>query len=440
MIREFSSETLPWAVGLDGKYAAVKRDDYTASVLDTESGDEVARVHAADQIEAMAFRPDSQTVALAGLGKRIELWEIDTGGSDILRTNFDGDFQGTSFSSDEAALTVLSAEGNRLRADSWALTGKRESSRQALDAAGNLAAFSADGRYLALASGVTAAVINRVDGNTVRSLRFEGNATAIALSGEGTSLAIATDAGVVVLWQVATSTPPLRFDVRGIVRPGSLAVAPAGTTLTAIASEGVSRRGETLVTHVWKPPITPRSPRISLGVDRSGLSSMPCAVSTDARYVAANQASDVVVVRKAVDSRTIATLNHPGTSRNCAFSADGRVLATSGSGVVRIWDIETQVEVARVEQADDVRDLIFSPRGRYLATVGQKDSVRVWLLQPADLVDTACGRLTVNLSPEEWRGYSATSPTGQRAHALPFGRARAGDPAKQGDPICWRPL
>ena len=410
MVRAFRSETLPWAVGPDARYAVVKRDDYTASVLDTDSGDEVARVHAGDQIEAMAVRPDSQAVAVAGLGKSIGLWQIDSGGSDIMRVTGEGDFRGASFSSDEATLTALLAQGESLSAQQWRFTDKHESSRHAFKLAADVAAFSAEGRSMAVASAGVATVINADDGKALRSFEFEGKPTAMALSADGASLAIATDAGLVLLWPAATSTTPTRFEVRGMVAAGSLAVGPSATTLLAIVDEGVSRRGQTLVIHAWKPADATEADRVPLGVDRSGLSATPCAVSTDARYVAATLANDLVVVREAFGGRLVATINHPGTSRTCAFSADGRLLATSGSGVVRVWEIATQVEIARLEQLDDVRDLIFSPKARYVATVGQNDSLRIWLLDPADLLATACGRLSANLSPEEWRGYFGDKP------------------------------
>jgi hypothetical protein len=92
---------------------------------------------------------------------------------------------------------------------------------------------------------------------------------------------------------------------------------------------------------------------------------------------------------------------------------------------VWVWEVATQVEIARVEQADDVSEIVFSPKARYLATVGQKASLRVWLLEPADLLAMACERLTVKLSPEEWRGYFGDKPYGATCPRLAIPSAAA---------------
>jgi hypothetical protein len=117
-----------------------------------------------------------------------------------------------------------------------------------------------------------------------------------------------------------------------------------------------------------------------------------------------------MAVRETRSGRAIATINHPGGDNSCVFSADSRLFATSGADVVRVWETATQVEIARIEHASDVRALVFSARGKYLATIGFKDVSRVWLLQPADLIDVACARLTRNLTEDEWRGYFGDKP------------------------------
>ncbi|HYP98201.1 MAG TPA: TIR domain-containing protein [Polyangiaceae bacterium] len=87
----------------------------------------------------------------------------------------------------------------------------------------------------------------------------------------------------------------------------------------------------------------------------------------------------------------------------CALSPDSRFLATSGAEEVRVWELASRVEVARLEQSG-VGGLLFSRAGRFLATF-DGGSVRVWALQLADLIELSCARLTENMDPEAWRGY-----------------------------------
>ena len=411
IVSEFRSEIMPRAVSHGGKYVAVSvPDGYTARILDTSEGGEVARAHASNSIDAIAFSPNSEEVAIAGLGKTIDLWQLEAGGSDITRIAAGADVRAASFNPDETALTMVSAAAGKLSTQSWPLADARESPRRTLDLPGELAALSADGRFVAVASAQAVTILNATDGGTVRRLRYQGNATAIAFSPEGAFLAAATDDGVVLLWPTGMDQQPTRFTVPGKVAEHYLAVGPSGTTLAAVATEGVTRAGATLATHFWRPPNTTEVAKTPVGTNRSGLIATPCTLSVDARYLATDEGYGAVAIRQTRDGRAIASVSHPGDSSVCAFSADSRLFATAGSNVVRIWEVATQAEIARIEDAAELRELTFSPSGRYLATIGNKDISRVWLLQSADLIDVACARITRNLTRDERRDYFGDTP------------------------------
>ena len=177
-----------------------------------------------------------------------------------------------------------------------------------------------------------------------------------------------------------------------------------------MANEGVTRAGEVLATHFWQPPNATEVAKNPVGTNRSGLIATPCALSADAQYLATDQGYGTVAVRQTRDGRTIASVNHPGNDRICAFSADSRLLATSGSDIVRVWEVATRVETARIEGTTELQGIAFSPRGRYLASISRNDVSRVWLLEPTDLIEVACRRLSRNLSRDEKRDYFGDAP------------------------------
>ena len=75
--------------------------------------------------------------------------------------------------------------------------------------------------------------------------------------------------------------------------------------------------------------------------------------------------------------KTGATLSHPNNVTAVRFSADGERLATVASdGSVRVFNAVTGVERFRVQDAEDIEAIAFSPDGRSIAA-GSDKSVRI---------------------------------------------------------------
>ncbi len=76
-------------------------------------------------------------------------------------------------------------------------------------------------------------------------------------------------------------------------------------------------------------------------------------------------------------TRELTQTAHGVKIQHLAFSPDNHWLATTGNNV-QVWDLSTGLETARmVHQGDSAYDVTFSPDGRWLAS-GGNDALRVW--------------------------------------------------------------
>src|SRR6185369_9877105 len=160
--------------------------------------------------------------------------------------------------------------------------------------------------------------------------------------------------------------------------------------------------------------ITPESLNFKKGPESEGYSSAPdmalIALSPSGRYlVAADQRHQSWIIDLyAGRSAGMGTLLDDTQIQSIGFSADDRYLGLgSDEGILHIFDLKTAegvTEIASLQHEGAVTNVVFSDDNKYVATASsdrhpyrleEEESypIRIWLLQPRDLLKEATARL-----------------------------------------------
>jgi WD40 repeat protein len=225
------------------------------------------------------FSPDGRTLASAGdTGGRHAaiVWDVASGAPVFTLPHGTSYLTGVAFSPDGTRLLTLSSEGLSV----WEVA-KREEIRALRVADVDRALFDPAGTRLAVTERrATVVVLDVPGGKRVATIRPDNfRITAMAFAGGGRALAIATESGLVRLWDPSTghpTTPPFDHGRGTVVQ--HLAASPDGAFLATSGTDGRvriwdARTGEPLTPPFPHPGVVhavfdPAGPRlVSVGGD-----------------------------------------------------------------------------------------------------------------------------------------------------------------------------
>lgn len=295
-------------------------------------------------IHAVAYSPDGRTLASGDSAGTIRLWDTRT---DTQRPALKG-----------------------RRGNVWCL------------------AFSPDGKTLASSSGNEAvlwdmaagkdrAVLRRPDLHIVSTMTFSPDGKSLAVGGSGGG-GIGADATYsAIVWDPATGKKRVALEEHAGEIHG-LAFSPDGQRLAVSSGDGKVR--------LWEAATGKETAVLE------GAGGGPLVFTLDGALLLTT-AKDQVTLWEMPSRKLRTTLKYPGTEIRClALSADGKVLAAAGYGViangrydfpVHLWDLATAKErqTLRDEEVYFHTSVAFAPDGKTLATAGYDMLIRLWALE-----------------------------------------------------------
>jgi WD40 repeat protein/predicted Ser/Thr protein kinase len=316
-------------------------------------------------VSAVAYAPDSRTLATGSDDATVKLWDVATGQERLTLRGLTGPVPCLAFSPDGQTLATGS---NDHPIQLWDVaTGQARTDLKGVVAQLQALAFSPDGKTVAATSNWMIKLWDVATGQEQAVLPGNGPMTnALAYSPDGKLLASGGNDQTVKLWDVETGQEIARLGGHGTYVV-SVAFSPDGATL---ASGGVNG-----LVKFWD--VATRKERTTLASHTGGVNSL--AFSPDGSTLVSGGWDGTIAVRR-LDTDQVRRLGHAGPIQCVAFAPDGRTLASgSADGTAKVWDAAMEQEQP-LQHASGVYAVAFSPDGRTVASGGIDPDlpVRLW--------------------------------------------------------------
>jgi WD40 repeat protein len=368
----------------DGKLLAVTNGG-GVDLVDPATGQAVRRLPCPGQgFACLAFSPDGKALAVGGADHIVHLWEVATGKEIRPPEGHQGAVTATASSPDGRTVATIGWDHTVRLWD--AATGKelRRLSRPVkAEDQGNLLppllTFLRGGRAVAAAwpDGVVYVWETATGKELLRGRAGKEGTRPVAFAPGGKALATLAPDGVVYVHDVLSGRELRRFPGRSEQAPAAgvqpaVAFGPDGRTLIAgYGTQSTIYDGTGSTIHFSTAMASQPSGQVRLWELTSGRQRGQFALESNASVPLLIDSGGLILNQRRMN------VNVPNPVTLLVLSPDGRTLAAVLGGTLRLWDLEGQRELRRLNSGSLSIGLAFSPDGRLLALGGYGGSLRL---------------------------------------------------------------
>ena len=374
--------SLPVAFSPDGTRLVSGFYDGTVRLWDLATQTEVATLEGyTGPVNSVSFSPNGSLVASAGgiEDYGVRLWDVETQEVSTLRGHR-GQVTLVSFSPDGAILASGGRDGTVRLWDAATRTPIATHKGRV-----NSVTFSPDGATLVSSSISDGRVLlrNLETGDVVEiseDWRSSSMAPSMALSPDGATLASGHRDGILKLWDTAATPTPIATFKGHRRKVSSLSFSPDG----AILASGGGNEDPTV--RLWD--VATQMEVATLEGHTHLVESV--SFSPDGALLASAGYDRTVRLWDVAGQTELATLRgHDGRVRSVSFSPDGALLASGGGydSTVKLWDVETHDLIGTLGHEVGVHAVAISPDGKTLASLSEY-KFRLWDMETQTQIAT----------------------------------------------------